>query len=367
MEKNIRDHPFTSARDTINTLSCLPDSALIKVTSTCPQACIHCSQSASAEGYSLSKSEFSLILNRLSKMGVRRIRITGGDPLYTTDAKRFFDIGLRHKFEISLFTSLALVLPKWFLSEYVYRLNSVLTTLFGKTEQVHDRITGRKGSFRNVVNNIKYIAKTNIQICIHVIAQRRNIDDLASIISFGFELGAHRVKVVPVNYTGRSRKNWTALAVSSTDWEHFKNICSKRFSNEEVDLYVSQNSVPVNGLLELPLCPPPLGSPWFITERGKVLACCILSGNEPGFLTADLLRASWQSEILDMIEWLRQHSQVKQRNLKKCRTSTRSANNIGLVQPERLACGHICDPGFVSICPLRYQRYGANSESKNCN
>lgn len=343
----------------INKHLILPNSVLLKITNYCVQSCLHCSQSSTSSRFDfLTKSSISVLLERLYEFGIRRIRITGGEPLYGRNFEKLLLKALEYKFEISLFTSLGFKLPKWFLENYVNKLKTILTSLYGIDEKSHDFITRRKGSFNLVINNIKIIAKTNILITVHIIANQKNLLDLPSIIDLAFEIGADRVKVVPVNLIGRAKENKLALLIKDSDWEEFKNLCDNKYKNFNYNIYVSYNSVPESEKNEFRFCPLKSNSPLYINEGGVVSPCCLLNGDEQDFLTPNIFSKTWKSEIFKMIYAVDQkrynnlHKSTKYDDLKS------AGKSFMRKQFNSLPCGHVCDNGFVPICPFIYKKYG---------
>lgn len=178
----------------------------LELTARCNLKCIHCYGlfGGSRTQGELSGMEWEKILQDAYDLGCRRVQFTGGeallyDPLPTLIQKAN---GIGYEF-IELFTNATRVrecdLP-------VLKENGVLTavSVYSNKEEVHDSVTGVKGSFRSTVSALKKLKEAGIPFRIATVLMRRNQDALDGMEAWMKEIGAYNSFTVdPVRPSGR--------------------------------------------------------------------------------------------------------------------------------------------------------------------
>lgn len=140
-----------------------------QVTRRCNQNCIYCSEAERIPDPSL--VVIKKMLDRLAKGGLRRICITGGEPLLRRDLVSILKYVKKMNFNVTLSTN------GWGLSSrrvkslkpYVDNIRFSLRGL----ENEHDFIAGKKGSFNRVVRSISIAKRVGLPISVvHTVINR---------------------------------------------------------------------------------------------------------------------------------------------------------------------------------------------------
>ena len=136
----------------------------LEVTRRCNLKCIHCCESVPVPDNSL--ENIKAMVDKLSSEGLKKICITGGEPLLRKD---LIDI-LRYIHDKEIYITLStngLILDKDKLLSIKPYIDNIRFSLHGK-EKTHDKITRHKGSFRKVIDGIKIA--TNLRIPVSIVS-----------------------------------------------------------------------------------------------------------------------------------------------------------------------------------------------------
>ncbi len=135
----------------------------IEITNKCNLKCKHCyNESDENRNLTMQLDDFYQIIDCLSKMGVPKIQITGGEPfLVKENLRKMLDYSVGKFSCIEIFTNGTLITDEWF--EYFQQNNiRIALSVYSYIEQMHDSVTGVKDSFKRTNNTIKELKKHNV-------------------------------------------------------------------------------------------------------------------------------------------------------------------------------------------------------------
>ncbi len=153
----------------------------LELTDGCFQLCSHCYRSCQLRNRSdtsLSESQVEYIIERLAQHNVFQVVFTGGEPLMVPAVLK---AGVLKAAEFGLFrnlnTNLGLLSPNMvdFLVEHKV---AILTTLFSHKEDVHDRISGVRGSHRRLLHNIETLVNRGCVVSVNQVVRCDNALDV---------------------------------------------------------------------------------------------------------------------------------------------------------------------------------------------
>ncbi|EYE88339.1 hypothetical protein Q428_08505 [Fervidicella metallireducens AeB] len=188
------------------------DYARISVTDLCNLRCIYCMP----EGYiaknykSLNLSEIDNIINALVGLGVKKIRITGGEPLLREDIIEII-YGIRKYSEIQ---DIGITTNGTLLSAYAEKLkgaglNRVNVSLDSLKKDVYKVITG--GSLSEVLNGIEHCIELGMKVKINMVPIRGiNDNEIMDFINLteNQDIDVRFIELMPlgpgINYLGMS-------------------------------------------------------------------------------------------------------------------------------------------------------------------
>jgi MoaA/NifB/PqqE/SkfB family radical SAM enzyme len=156
----------------------------------------------------MSFNEISLALKKILEFGVKRVIISGGEPLLRDDFNEILSYAhsLQLKIEIvtngTLITDANINLLKQFASEISISLDGA--------NEVQNKATRESGAFHKVIAAIDLLKKNEIRFNIITVLSLKNVDSIEEIIPFGKKLGAeeHRfIRFIPIGEGGKHR-NW---------------------------------------------------------------------------------------------------------------------------------------------------------------
>lgn len=167
---------FTGAR--------VPVAARIQVTRRCSLRCAYCRPPDEA-GEAMSTDELTGILEQLAALGCSRISLSGGEPMLRDDIGTLVnacaDLGMAPEMNSSG-TRLAERIDE------VARLELLKLSLDGPPE-VHDKIRGRDGSYREVLRAVDAAQRQGIRTVLVTTITRHNVDQLDHVLELARERG----------------------------------------------------------------------------------------------------------------------------------------------------------------------------------
>ena len=189
-----------------------PFRADLAITYACNNRCVHCySSSPEHEKTELPSKFWFKILEKLYKIGVPNVLFTGGEPTIRDDLP---DMIMKAE-ELGLVTGLVTngrrLSDRSFLDRLVKAgLDYVQVTLESNRPDVHDRITGVKGSWGETVKGIKNILDAGVYLDVNTTLNKHNVDHVEEYVDFLHKLGVENVSANKLIYSGRGLevKDW---------------------------------------------------------------------------------------------------------------------------------------------------------------
>ncbi len=165
----------------------------IKITDRCNYRCFFCHGEGSIDfRKELNKEDIEFVLKIFRNLGVRRLKITGGEPLLREDivyiVRKAKEIGYE---DISLTTN-GLLLDKYMYDLYKAGLDRIDISLHTLNCDKYIKITGTcREYFYKVVSNIEEISNINFkQVKINMLVTSINVEDILDMLKFAKKIGA---------------------------------------------------------------------------------------------------------------------------------------------------------------------------------
>jgi len=155
----------------------IPVSAQFEVNEGCTHSCSHC------YNYFLDYKKNNPTNNRVSlaiaKSGVFNLTLTGGEPLM--DKKQLYstiDLLNDETIDFSINTNLHLLEREDSRILKDKRINSILTSILGPNERIHDSITRKQGAFKKLMESLDYLSKEKIPFAVNMVVTEDNFNDI---------------------------------------------------------------------------------------------------------------------------------------------------------------------------------------------
>ena len=215
----------------------------------CPLACLHCSQDAGpfrTESLTLAKS--LEIVREARALGADTIAISGGEPLCSPNFVPVCELAKSLDLRVFVYTAGSIV-DKDALSPIsngivqtlaMLKVDRVIVNLQAATRDLHDRITGRRGSYDNAISSMRRLASTGLRVEIHFVPMRCNFRELPAVADLASDLGVAQVNVIRFVPQGRGLRNSGILQLEREDYNAFRQIVTKSIAESKVSIRVSE-------------------------------------------------------------------------------------------------------------------------------
>lgn len=189
------------------------------LTEGCNLKCRHCwlSPKYDADGTHLKTLDIELfqsIIQEAKPLGLKTIKLTGGEPLLHPHINKLLDITLREELGVIIETNGWLCTQK--IAEKISKLTDrfVSVSLDGADSETHDLIRGISGSFEKAKKAIQNLSKAGIAPQIIMTLMHYNAGQLEKMVRLAEKLGASSLKfnlLQPITRGETLHKNKTAL------------------------------------------------------------------------------------------------------------------------------------------------------------
>jgi radical SAM protein with 4Fe4S-binding SPASM domain len=172
----------------------LPLSGTIEVTRRCPLTCVHCYNNLPMADHEASSTELSYeehcrILDELADAGCLWLLFTGGEIFARRDFLNIYTYAKTKGFLITLFTNGTLITPR--IADYLalWRPFAIEITLYGRTRETYERLTGVPGSYDKCQRGIHLLLERKLPLALKSVAVTVNVHELHDMQEFADELG----------------------------------------------------------------------------------------------------------------------------------------------------------------------------------
>lgn len=201
INKDFEIHKYIPPAESKQTL----EVAWLEVCQTCNLRCIHCYE---GEVHKSTKNPVPIekwkeIVDELLQLGIKRIIIIGGEPCCYKNIYEILEYSSKQNIHVTLFTNATLI-NKEIIECLKNNKISVKVSLYGHTEKIHDLITQVKGSFNQLLKNVKWLIDEGIEVYASVVIMKENQDYTNEIANFAREIGMKysRYDVIRTVYGG---------------------------------------------------------------------------------------------------------------------------------------------------------------------
>lgn len=195
---------------------------IIRSTNRCNNRCIMCNVDSCPEDEEvISKEEIKEQLRDRKGKGYTKIEFTGGEPTVRSDLFELVcearDLGYER---ISITTNGQILADDKFCKKLVDSgLNNITISLDGSCAEIHDVITGTKGSFdqttKGIRNIMNYLAHSDVTIV--TVIMRPNYEDLFNIANLLINMDISHWHLSDMTPEGRALQEYESLSVRHSE------------------------------------------------------------------------------------------------------------------------------------------------------
>jgi radical SAM protein with 4Fe4S-binding SPASM domain len=172
----------------------LPLNGTIEITHRCPLTCGHCYNNLpmadrGAAAAELTTAEHLRILDELADAGCLWLLFTGGEIFARRDFLDIYTHARRKGFLVTLFTNGTMVTPRIADHLATYRPFAIEITLYGRTRETYERLTGIPGSFDKCMRGIDLLVERGLPLRLKTVAVTINKHEVFEMQRFAEERG----------------------------------------------------------------------------------------------------------------------------------------------------------------------------------
>ena len=178
-----------------------------ELTKICPLKCLHCFNNAGiAKTNELSTDEVLVVLQKIKQMGVKRMQLTGGEPLARRDFSQIIKYASKSMMAIVV-TSSGYIMTDALADEISNCKNVVVQISVDGTEKTHNRIRGLEDSYEKAINTVELLLSKSVPVSISCTINNTNVDDIEYVTAKARDLGAFQITYGITLPKGRAKNN----------------------------------------------------------------------------------------------------------------------------------------------------------------
>lgn len=171
------------------------------VTRKCVLRCAHCCETLSNNESSF--KEIKKIIDELSKEKLKKICVTGGEPLIRKDIIDILKYMQTKGLSITFSTN-GILLTEDRLLQIKPLIDNIRFSIYG-SEENHDSVTMKKGCYRKLIKCLELTKKLNIPTGLIMTVMKKNFDDLSKIIQICNTYNINKLYLFSLMPTGRGK------------------------------------------------------------------------------------------------------------------------------------------------------------------
>ena len=192
----------------------------LAITYRCNNRCIHCYAGGPHETKELTTRDWFKVLDRIHNIGVPHVIFTGGEPTFRDDLVKLIEHAQRLELVSGLITNGRRLNDKTYLNSLVEAgIDHIQITIESHEENVHDKITGVKGSWKETVQGLKNAIATPIYTLTNTTLNKYNVKDIIKTINFLHELELKQFACNSLIYSGKGTKIVKEFALEESSLE----------------------------------------------------------------------------------------------------------------------------------------------------
>ena len=160
-----------------------PVSVMIELLTKCNLNCEHC-YLPSHSNKGLDFDTIKLLFRDLRKLGIMNVSLTGGEIFLREDIFEIIELARRNQMRVFLLSNGTLLNKSKVTKLINLNIAEFPTTIFSMDPEIHDSITGVKGSLNKLLKNLKFFDGSNISIRIKTPLMKKNVSGYMEIYKY---------------------------------------------------------------------------------------------------------------------------------------------------------------------------------------
>lgn len=188
-------------------------SIYLNLTERCNLRCQHCwiNPEFYASGFTpvkrtegeLDVKEIELIIKQSLKLGLKSVKLTGGEPFLRKDIFKIIELIKKYKLKLHIETNGTIMDLNDIRFVKKYHVDSFSISLDSTNQSTHELIRGVADSFEKTIRTIKLLTGSGISVEIIISLFNQNLNDFPYIFKFAKKTGINNIKLNTIIPTGR--------------------------------------------------------------------------------------------------------------------------------------------------------------------
>ena len=177
----------------------------LELTNRCNLQCKHCYAESGPEKATtgaLSCEEYKDIIEQACDVGCRELQFIGGEPTLNTDLEQLIGFACSMGISVEIYTNLTRM-PTSLIGCILAADARVATSIYAAKPEIHDEITGVRGSFARTISNLQKLVAAGVETRVSVIEMEENTSGIAETVEMLKGLGIENIGVDHVRPFGR--------------------------------------------------------------------------------------------------------------------------------------------------------------------
>lgn len=167
----------------------IPLSVLVELTYRCNLNCYYCYQKQFPPVKELSLRKWSDVLRQLAECGALYLTFSGGEPLMRRDFLKIIEASRKHDFAVSVITNGTLLTPALIHSLALLGVMDVGISFLAAAPELHDRLSGVKGSFDKAYDALCGCVEAGIKALIKHSVSKKNFGEFRKLRKMADDIG----------------------------------------------------------------------------------------------------------------------------------------------------------------------------------
>ncbi|MDI6841075.1 MAG: radical SAM protein [bacterium] len=167
----------------------IPIEVHLELTYNCNLRCKHC-YITDYHSNDLDTGQWKLIIQELQEAGTLFLTFTGGEPFLREDIIELANYAKKLHFGFVFNTNGIYITPQ--IADAIKELAPyyVQVSIYGAVPEIHDQVTGVKGSFKKSINAIHYLRERRVPTSITTAVMKDNVHEVLRVKELATQLGA---------------------------------------------------------------------------------------------------------------------------------------------------------------------------------